>query len=189
MKRRGSAQWLCFLVALFWPATAPAAVEIGFHSRAFGSSFPHALIVLRGTIDATGEVIDTNYGFTVRHQIGPSVLFGPVQGTIASERRDYVAGTTRHFSLQLSDDQYRRVMQLVDRWRTLPQPSYHLDRRNCVTFVAAVASQLGLAAATDRTTIRQPRVFLNRVRQQNRDRIAAWPSLSAPAIRHAGASR
>ena len=171
---RNGSRWLILGLTLLWPSAAAAAVEISFHSRAFGSSFPHALIMLRGTLDATGEPIDASYGFTVRHQIGPSVLFGPVQGHITRHGGDYVAGTRRHFSLQLSDEQYARVIQLVVRWQALPQPSYHLDRRNCVTFVAAVATELGLSASTDRATIRRPRAFLDRVEQANRQRIAEW---------------
>ena len=172
MNGPGSVRWLVFAVAFLWPAAANPAVEISFHSRAFGSSFPHGLIVLRGTIDATGETVNANYGFTVRHQIGPSVLLGAVHGTIASERPEYVAGTRRHFSLQLSDAQYHRVMALIARWRALPQPSYHLDRRNCVTFVAAVAAELGLDAPIDESTIRRPRLFLDRVLARNRNRLA-----------------
>ena len=187
MNKRTGYKGLFVALSLLWSAAAQAAVEISFHSRAMGSSFPHGLIVLRGTVDSTGEEVDANYGFTVRHQIGPSVLFGRVQGQVASETRDYVAGTRRHFSLQLSDDQYRRVLRLVEGWRALPQPSYSLDRRNCVTFVAAVAAELGLAAAPDRATIRQPRAFLDRVLRQNRERIAGWVSPpAAPPARQAG---
>lgn len=180
MSKRAGFKGLFFALSLLWPAAAQAAVEISFHSRAMGSSFPHGLIVLRGTVDSTGERVDSNYGFTVRHLIGPSVLFGRVQGQVASETRDYVAGTRRHFSLQLSDDQYRRVMRLIERWRALPQPSYSLERRNCVTFVAAVAAELGLAATPDRATIRQPRAFLDRVQRQNRVRIDGWASGPSP---------
>ena len=164
---------LLSVFALAWSMSASAAVEIAFHSRSMGSSFPHALIVLRGTVDATGEPVDANYGFTVRHQIGPSVLFGSVQGVVASERRAYVAGTRRHFSLTLSDEQYRRVMRLIERWRALPQPSYHLDRRNCVTFVAEVAAELGLQAQPDSATRRRPQAFLDGVLRANRPIIEA----------------
>ena len=180
MNRCTGLRRLLVVLSLLWPGAAYAAVEISFHSRTMGSSFPHGLIVLHGTVDSTGERVDANYGFTVRHLIGPSVLFGRVQGEVASQTREYVAGTRRHFSLQLSDDQYRQVMRLVERWRALPQPSYSLERRNCVTFVAAVATELGLAATPDRTTIRQPRVFLDRVLRQNRERIAGWVSPPAP---------
>ena len=158
------------VVALFifpWPAAA--AVRISFHSKDFGATFPHAFIVLEGTLDSTGEPVAANYGFTVRHLIGPSVLFGPVKGEVISEGESYVAGSNFHFAMTLTDERYRAVMEVVERWRSLPQPSYLLDRRNCVSFVAEVATVLGLAA-DPRGSMRRPRAFLDRVR---RDTVAA----------------
>lgn len=167
---------LPFLAMLCFAAgPARAAVEIGFHSKDFGATFPHAFIVLRGTVDATGEPVHANYGFTVRNRIRPSILFGPVQGVMVSQSPAYVAGSNHHFSMVLSDDQYRRVIAAVERWRALPQPSYRLDRRNCVSFVAEVATTLGLQA-DQRGMMRRPRAFLDRVRQQNSAILAAQPA-------------
>jgi hypothetical protein len=166
--RRAWVRLLPVLLVLAWPGPTAASVELAFHSHAMSSSFPHALIVLRGTVDATGERVDTNYGFTVRHQIGPSVLFGPVQGVVMRESRDYVRHTRRHFSLTLTDEEYRRVRRLIDRWRALPQPSYRLDQRNCVSFVAAVAAELGLRAEIDPATTRRPRAYLDSLWVRNR---------------------
>ena len=167
---------------LSWAAPARGAVEIEFHSKDFGVSFPHAFIVLTGTVEATGEAVDANYGFTVRHLIGPSVLFGRVQGVVESVSADFVEHSNRHFSMRLTDDQYRRVIALVERWRALPQPSYSLDRRNCVSFVAEVASELGLTAEP-RGLMRRPRAFLDRVREQN---LALLAPIAAPAAQTAG---
>ena len=164
---------------LFWAAPAPAAVEIAFHSKDFGVTFPHAFITLSGTVDETGEPVDANYGFTVRHLIGPSILFGRVQGTIESVDRGFVEHSNRHFAMTLSDDQYRAVMALVERWRALPQPSYSLDRRNCVSFVAEVASLLGLEAET-RGLMRRPRAFLDRVLAENAALLAEPAAGPAP---------
>lgn len=166
---------------LLWAAPASAAVEISFHSKDFGITFPHGFIVLTGTVDETGEAVDANYGFTVRHLIGPSVLFGRVQGTIETVDADFVEHSNRHFTMRLTDAQYRDVMALVERWRALPQPSYSLDRRNCVSFVADVASLLGLDA-DPRGLMRRPRAFLDRVRERNEARIAAGPAAAAAAL-------
>jgi hypothetical protein len=163
-----------------WCAPAPAAVEIRFHSKDFGVSFPHAFIVLTGTVDATGEPVDANYGFTVRHLIGPSILFGRVQGVVESVGPGFIEGSNRHFSMALTDDQYRQVMELVERWRELPQPSYSLERRNCVSFVAEVATLLGLQA-DPRGLMRRPRAFLDRVRAQNVALIAPAEPVAATA--------
>jgi hypothetical protein len=163
---------LAATAALLWATAAASAVEIRFHSKDFGATFPHAFIVLHGTLDATGEAVDANYGFTVRHLVGPSALLGPVEGAVESEGPAYVAGSNFHFSLILSDDEYRRVATLVERWRTLPQPSYRLTRRNCVSFVAEIATMLGLTA-DPRGLMRRPRAFLDRVRMANEAAIAA----------------
>lgn len=156
---------------LLWTVPARATVEIQFHSKDFGATFPHAFIVLTGTLDGTGEAVHANYGFTVRHLIGPSVLFGRVQGVVESESESYVAGSNHHFSMVLTDAQYGEVMAVVERWRALPQPSYSLDRRNCVSFVADVATTLGLEA-DPAGMMRRPRLFLDRVRDRNRERLA-----------------
>ena len=98
---------------------AAAAVEIRFHSKDFGQ-LPARLRRLTGTVDATGEAVDTNYGFTVRHLVGPSVLLGRVQGVVESVGPGYVENSNRHFSMVLSDDQFRQVVALVERWHDLP---------------------------------------------------------------------
>ena len=170
---------LILLLALLVPARAGAEVEIAFYSKEFGASFPHAFVRLEGTIEATGEEVDANYGFTVKHLIGPSVLFGPVQGVVISESPGFVARSRRHFAMRLGDEQYRSVMALVEKWRALPQPSYSLDRRNCVSFVAEVAALLGLSA-DPRGSMRRPRKFLDRVARDNAQLIAA-ASARAPA--------
>lgn len=169
------------LILLLWAPAARAAVEIGFHSREFGRTFPHAFIVLSGTLESTGERIDANYGFTVRNRIGPSVLLGSVQGQVVSEGPEEVARGSRHFALTLSDEEYRRVMAVVDRWRTLPQPSYHLDRRNCVFFVAEIAAALGLGAEPVAGLMRRPGAFLDRVHRDNGAMLAFRARRSAPA--------
>lgn len=174
---------LICLLSLVWAVSAQAAVEIRFHSKEFGATFPHAFIALAGTVESTGERVDANYGFTVRHLIGPSILFGPVQGEVISENAAYVAGSTHHFTLVLTDEEYQQVMELVERWRTLPQPSYRLGRRNCVSFVAEIATSLGLTADASRF-MRRPRAFLERVRETNSTLIASrGPTSIASALR------
>ena len=175
-----SSLFLLLVLLLVKATPAAAAVEIRFHSKDFGTSFPHAFIVLTGTVDSTGEAVNANYGFTVRNPIGPSVLLGRVRGVVESVGPGYVENSNRHFSMVLSDDQFRQVVALVERWHGLPQPSYSLDRRNCVTFVAEVAELLGLEADT-RGLMRRPRAFLDRVRDRNAERIAAAAGIAAPS--------
>ena len=53
------------------------------------------------------------------------------------------------------------VAAVVTRWRNLPQPSYDLDKRNCIHFVADIAASLGMKAETPRKLMKKPRSYLN----------------------------
>jgi hypothetical protein len=165
---RRSARWIiaaAALVSLAAPATA--AVRISFLSRDFGTYYPHAFIQLTGTMDADPATpIDVNFGFTAR-SVSPAILMGPVRGEILSEGPAYIAGSERHFSMTLSDDQYRQVRALVEQWRDQPGRSYDLHRHNCVSFVKAVAELLGLRVEHADGLMMKPRSFLDEVALEN----------------------
>jgi len=165
----GPIRLLCWLLLLMIPAAAPAAVEIAFYSKEFGDSFPHAFVRLEGTLDANGAAVDANYGFTARH-VSPAVLFGSVTGEIISAGHAYIADSDRHVSFVLSDQEYGVVLETVERWRTLDQPSYNLNRRNCVFFVADVARALGMVANTPPALMKKPRSYTEALVRDNR----AW---------------
>lgn len=173
---------ILFLVLLAWAGPAWAEVTIHFYSREFGASFPHAFVRLTGSVESTGGPIDANFGFTAA-RISPAILFGPVSGEIISAKPAYIARSDRHFSLKLSDEQYGDVLEVVERWRNLPQPSYRLNNRNCVHFVADVASALGLDAAPDPKLMKKPRSFLRKILRVNSERIASWRSGTVAAAR------
>jgi len=159
---------MAVLVAVL-AAAAPAAavVRITFMSRDFGSYYPHAFVALSGAMDAAPATpVDANYGFSAR-SIGPGILVGPVRGTIFSESAAYLAGSERHFSMMLSDDQYRLVMGIVADWQGLPGRSYEMHRHNCVSFVKAVAEALGLKADHADDLMMKPRSFLDEVALEN----------------------
>jgi hypothetical protein len=167
---------LWFLLGLFFALQAPAAatVEIAFYSRELGGdNFPHAFVSLRGTVDATGEAVDTSYGFTAR-SVTPALLFGSVSGEVLVEGPRQIARSDRQFAVTLSDEAYRAVMTVVERWRTRPQPSYNLNRRNCVHFVGELAEAAGLRVEYVSRLMRRPRSFLQHVRSLN-------PQLAPPA--------
>ena len=151
-------------------APALAAIEIAFHSRERGGSFPHAFIRLSGTLDATGEPVDTAYGFTAR-ALSPAILFGPVSGEVFVESEARIRSSERQFRLTVTDDQYRAVMTVVEEWRSRPQPSYSLNRANCIHFVAAVASALDLRVELVPRLMRRPRSFLIHQRALNEGRV------------------
>ncbi|MDQ8757211.1 hypothetical protein RCO27_13345 [Sphingosinicella sp. LHD-64] len=146
---------------------AQAAVEIAFYSRELGgNNFPHAFIVLRGTVDATGERVEASYGFTAK-TITPAILFGSVVGEVIVEGPHQIARSDRQFALTLSDAQYRRVMAVVQEWRDRRQPSYNMNRRNCVHFVGALAEAVGLRVDYADRLMKRPRSFLIHVRGLN----------------------
>jgi len=153
--------------ALALPAPADAAVEMTFYAREFGSQFPHGFVTLVGTPDRGGDRIDTSYGFTATH-VTPAILFGSVRGEVEAVGESYVRDSEPHFSLILSDDEFDRVMATVARYRSLPQPSYSLNRRNCVHFIAEVAAAVGMAATVPRNLSRRPRSFIESLINANR---------------------
>lgn len=165
--------WLLAFLLFGIPAPAAAAVEIAFYSRELGGdNFPHAFIVLRGTLDSTGEQVDTSYGFTAK-AVTPALLFGSVAGEIVVEGPGQIARSDRQFALTLSDARYAAVMAVVEEWRNRDQPSYNLNRRNCVHFVGALAEAVGLRVDYVQRLMKRPRSFLQHVRSLN-------PELAAP---------
>jgi hypothetical protein len=182
---RGAIRRLALTLALLCPFLADpafAAVEISFYSRELGTNFPHAFVVLKGTVDATGEQVDTNLGFTA-HSVTPALLFGAVRGEVEAVEPGYIARSDRQFAVTLTDDQYRRVLAVAEEWRNAPQPNYRLRQHSCVHFVSAIAEAIGLRVDNEQRLMNRPRSFLQRVRSLN-------PQLAAPtpAPEAAGAS-
>jgi hypothetical protein len=161
--------WRIVVLLLLALAAVPAsaAVELTFYSKELGASFPHAFVTLHGTLDRTGQRIDADYGFTAK-AISPAILFGKVGGEVISDHgAAYIKGSDKHFALMLGDEDYDRVMATVERWRRLPQPSYDLNRENCVHFVASIAAAIGMTADTSKL-MKKPRSFLNALTEANR---------------------
>jgi hypothetical protein len=155
---------------LLHPAAALATVRISFYSHEFGSNFPHAFITLEGQDDRTGDKINANYGFTATH-ISPGILLGPVKGEVFSrepaKEAGYIAASDRHFSFALTDAEYDALLARIDKWRNLKQPSYDLNRRNCVHFVADMAAALGMTAETPKALMKKPRSYTEHLTRAN----------------------
>ena len=92
---------------------------------------------------------------------------------------------TAHRNLTISDEQYRTVLAVVDRWRKYPQPSYSLDTKNCVTFVKEIAIALRLPASNNVKFVRTPKEFLEdlqlRASKTNRILATGRPQPSIPS--------
>ena len=160
-------------------SAASAEVTLTFYSHHFGTyglgvTFPHAYVRLSGTTKADAKPVNANFGFTAQ-TISPSIMWEPVEGYVISMPDDYIAMSQPHLSLPISDEQYRSVLAIVDRWRKYPQPSYSLDSKNCVTFVRDIAIALRLPASKDAKFIRDPKGFLEdlQLRTSKTNRIVA----------------
>jgi hypothetical protein len=164
---------LLLFFLLLWPATGHAAVTISFYSRDFGMRYPHAFIVLRGTLDSTGEAVDANFGWTTTAPDLVVVTGRWVKGSTSSVDASYIRKSQEDFSLILTDEEYLAVMARVQDWRARPQPSYSLNEANCVYFVADIARTLGLKADPRAGLMLKPKTFLLRVRDDNRAMLAS----------------
>lgn len=159
---------LLAVVALAWSGAAFAAVQIHFHS--FNGSvligrYPHTFIVLDGTL-SDGTVVNENYGFSAR-SVTPAILNGPVEHMVLAETEKSVRNTNRHFSMTITDAQYRRIITEVRAWQNAPGKYYDLETRNCIHFVGAMAVILGLKVDYPDNMLRRPKKWLNHITEMN----------------------
>lgn len=155
---------LVFCAGLSVPAQAD--VLVSFYSHDFGDRFPHAFIVMKGHLDATGEAVDANYGFTAT-SVSPAILFGSVKGHVESSKPDYIAKSDRQFDVRVDDATHARLIAKVREWSERKQPSYNLGKRNCVHFVMELAEIVGLKVNRKSKYFKKPRSFLGEVRELN----------------------
>jgi hypothetical protein len=157
---------LVALACLAFAQPVLAQVRLSFHSfngSMFGR-YPHAFIVLEGTLDATGQPVNENYGYTAV-AITPAVLVGAVPGEIYVEKPKYIQSTNRHFTVAISDAQYYAIIAEKNRWARAP---YLLDTHNCTHFVARIAEMVGLRdTLVPKNLVRKPKAWLNLVARAN----------------------
>lgn len=171
------------LVLTGWSGAASAGVVLHFQSKDLASTFPHAFVRLTGTDDVTGQPIDVNYGFTPV-SLSPAIMLRPVAGMIQTVDPLYVSRSDRHFTLALTADQHRSVLAIVEAWRSAKQPSYRLNSRNCVHFVAQIATALGLHAPPAPGLMKKPKSYLRKVTADNLALIQRWPQPATSAAAH-----
>ena len=182
---------LAFFALVAWPVAASAAVEIHVYSHEFGKEFPHAFVVLKGQLDATGEKVDTNLGYSAI-RVTPAILMKSVPGEvdIGIIPDEYIARSQEHFSLVLSDEEYAAVMGVVDAWKARRQPSYNLNGANCVHFVSDILLALHLKGEPRKGMMKSPHNFLTQVTADSQPLILAHvyrPPTQAPPILTASA--
>jgi hypothetical protein len=146
------------LLAALLPAPAAAEIVVSFYSHELGSTFPHAFFTVEGA-RSDGRRVDGNYGFTAKATT-PAVLWGSVGGKVEVLSASYIKSSDKQFTVKISDPQHDALMALVERWRTAKQPSYNLDKANCLHFVGQAAAILGLKVEYPKKYMRKPKSFL-----------------------------
>lgn len=155
-----------FALATSLPATAQ--VLLSFHSfngSMMGGRYPHTFVVMEGTLEADATPVNENYGYT-SVRVTPAILSGNVDGTIHVEKPKYIQTTNRHFTVPISDAQYRAIVDEVRAWRDAGKV-YNLDSRNCIHFVAKIAQLAGIRAEVPQNLTRRPRAWLNLIGRLN----------------------
>ena len=145
---------------------ARAAVTVSFYSHDFGDRFPHAFIVVKGKLDGSGQAIDNNFGFTAKN-VSPAILLGSVKGYVQTSQPDYIAKSDRQFSVVVDDATYARLIAKVREWQDRKQPSYSLNKANCVHFVMELAEVVGLKVNRKSSYFKKPKTFLLEVKELN----------------------
>ena len=169
------------LLLVAFPAAAE--VRVTFYSHAWNAGgdgmYPHAFIRVTGQPAWAQAPVDETYGFTTKQQ---ALVFLKARGHVESADAGYVARSTPHFWVEISDDEYRALRERIDVWTRPPGSDYNLNRRNCIHFVADLASQLGLAVGA--TNHLKPEVFLTETAKLNETRVAlgAAPPFEAPQL-------
>lgn len=150
-------------------APAMAAVTVHFHSfngSVLWGRYPHTFVIFEGTLDGNGEKVHENFGFSAKYT-SQAITSGPAEHEIIVEDEDTIPDTNRHFSVRVSDAQYRALRAEVERWRNHPGRYYDLDERNCIHFVAAIAQMLDIKADVPENYLRRPKAWLNYVTRNN----------------------
>lgn len=156
------------LSVLGLPAPAQADVQVHFHSfngSVLWGRYPHTFVVFEGEL-ADGTQVHSNYGFSARYT-SEAISSGPAEHMIMTETERTIAATNRHFSVTVTDRQYRRLLATVLAWRDYPGDYYDLDENNCIHFVAALARVAGLDADVPEEYLRRPKAWLNYITRKN----------------------
>ncbi|MWV28359.1 hypothetical protein [Aurantiacibacter rhizosphaerae] len=172
MIRKLYARILASMMALFamLAVVSPAQADVQVHFHSFNGSvlwgrYPHTFVVFEGELD-NGTRVSENYGFSARSSM-EAISSGPAEHMILTETQGTIAETNRHFTVTVSDQQYRRLLATVLAWRDYPGKYYDLDDNNCIHFVAALARAAGLQADVPEEYVRRPKAWLNYVTRSN----------------------
>lgn len=154
------------MLAVWLPSAAHADYDVVFFAHDRDKDFPHAFFTVTGAPASGGTAVATNYGFTAV-KVSPGILFGSVAGTIDTADPGYIGRSKRVFALHIDDSLYAKLMAVVARWGAAKQPSYNLNKHNCVHFIGEAAQAAGLRVVFERKLMKKPHSFLLNVRMLN----------------------
>jgi hypothetical protein len=150
----------------FFPTAGFAQITVSFYSHEFGSSFPHGFVTVEGQ-KTDGTRLDANYGFTAK-TVSPAILWGAVAGKVEVLKPSYIASSDKQFVLTITEREHDAMIAVVEKWRTAKQPSYSLNKTNCLHFVGQIAAALGMAVDYPKALMRKPRSYLKHLAEKNR---------------------
>jgi len=156
---------LSLLTLLLILVTGPASakVQLSFYSykgAILAGRYPHGFVMVQGTQDTDGQSVDETFGYST--SAGEfAVLSGPTQGVLDVPTPAYIAASTRHVSITITDEQWRAIRAEKARWIDPPgQFHYELYRNNCVNFLARIAQIAGLELPVPPALELKPRAYL-----------------------------
>jgi hypothetical protein len=99
--------------------------------------------------------------------VTPAILFGSVAGRIDIADAHYITQSNAQFAVTLTDDQYRAMLAVVEKWGARKSPSYNLNTANCVHFIGEAARAAGLSVTFPKALMKKPRSYLEEVMRLN----------------------
>jgi hypothetical protein len=180
---------LGLLLAFVLAGMAQAATTVSFYSHGWGvglngyTYFPHAFVVIRRD-GAAGEPPKVErWGYTAQSVYDIGALLHPAPGEVSAPNDTYRQHATLHFTVSITDDQYKALEDRIAWWGAPTSPLYHLDKHDCMTFVGDLAATIGLK--TGERTGRDPAKYLEQIKRLNAERISP-PTEGEVAARAAG---
>jgi len=162
---------IAFVLAALFVSAGPAQAEVrvSFHSvngSVLFGRYPHTFVVFEGVLEDTGTMVAENFGFSAR-RTSAAIMSEPAEHMFLVETPRMIRKSNRHFTIAVSDNQYRRLRAEIDEWRDHPGKLYDLDENNCIHFVARMAQMVGLQADVPERFLRRPKAWLNYVTDRN----------------------
>ncbi len=153
------------LTMVLMPGVARSDVAVTFYSHEFGSSFPHAFFTMKGELN-NGKEVNGAHGFTAVN-VSPGILWGSVKGIVKAPSAKYISKSDAQFTVTINDTQYRKLMAHVTKWKSIPQKSYNLNKRNCVHFVEEAIALLGFKTNPKTKYRKKPKSFMKEIKALN----------------------